>query len=68
MEKKPRKPRVKRETTKIDVRSATMIVTRKYFDTIFNHEMPVGEGFQCSQQRAKELVTAKVAEIVCLKN
>lgn len=47
---------------------AEMIVTRRYYDTFFRGIIEIGDGFQCSQKRAKELVDAKVAEIVCLKN
>lgn len=47
---------------------AEVVVTRKYFDTIFRSVLEIGEGFECSQKRAKELTEAKVAEIVCLKN
>lgn len=67
--KKTRKPRAKKEDKKEPVvREAQMLVTRKYFDTKFNCNMPAGEEFICSMERAKELVNAKVAEIVCLKN
>lgn len=71
MEKNPRKTRVSKPKVKItieDVRMARMKVTRKYYDTIFKTELSIGEEFECSQNRSKELLNAKVAEIICLKN
>lgn len=47
---------------------AEVKVTRKYHDIRLNRLLNVGDVFECSQQRAKELIDAKVAEIVCLKN
>lgn len=68
MDKKQRKPRKKKEVKQDVVKVAEVKVTRQYFDTRFNRKLPVGEGFECSIERAKELTEAKVCEIVLLKN
>lgn len=50
---------------------AEVKVIKKYFDTKFNCEQPIGNEFEVTEKRAKELVNAKVAEIVkivCLKD
>lgn len=68
MEKKQRKSRSKKEVEATVVRIAEVKILRKYHDTRFNKVLEAGDGFECSQERAKELVNAKVAEIICLKN
>lgn len=68
MEKKQRKSRSKKEVEDTVVRIAEVKILRKYHDTRFNKVLEPGDGFECSQERAKELVNAKVAEIICLKN
>lgn len=62
-----RKKKVVEEKKEV-VLIAEVKVTRKYHDIRFNRLLNPGDGFECSQQRAKELIDAKVAEIVCLKN
>lgn len=63
-----RKKKVKEEPKEEIVKVAEMIVVKRYYDTFFRGVIEIGDGFECSQKRAKELVDAKVAEIVCLKN
>ena len=43
---------------------AIVRVTRKYFDIVLNKEINPSLEFECSKERAKQLIDAKVAELV----
>lgn len=61
--------KIKKESseTKEVVLSAKVKVIKKYKDMRFNSVMPIGEEFEVSKERAKELVNAGVAEVIQLQ-
>lgn len=60
--------RPKKEKQEPKIKIAEVKVTRKYFDVSEGKEIEVGQIMITTQERAKELLNAKVAEVVCLKN
>jgi len=48
-------------------RLTTVIITKKYYDIQLSCEVQRGTTFKCSQERAKQLINAKVAELISIK-
>lgn len=45
----------------------TLKITRRYHDTVLDKLIEVGTELNCTKERAKQLIDAKVAEVVAIK-